>query len=193
MNKKELRQIFLNKQKSLSDAERREKTEKVIKLLFENFDFSVWRFVNCFVTLEKNNELDTFEIFQKLWREFPALKTTAPRINFEMNVLEIVTAAPVTKYVENKWKIFEPTGGEQIEPNKLDAVLIPLIAFDEQGFRCGYGKGFYDKLLAKTRADCRKIGLSLFPPVEKIEDVESWDVPFDFCVTPEKIWSFKNA
>lgn len=190
MNKPELRKIFLEKQKLLSPDERRERTEQVIKLLFENFDFSDKRFVNCFVTLEKNNEIDTFEIFQRLWREFPQVTTTAPRINFEMNLLENVKVSPVSKFNENKWRILEPEGDELIEPEKLDVVLVPLIAFDERGFRVGYGKGFYDKFLQKCRADCRKIGLSLFPPVEKIDDVESFDVRLDFCVTPEKVWRF---
>lgn len=191
MKKAELRKAFLEKQKNLSPQERREKTEQVIRRLFENFDFSDKRFVNCFVTLEKNNELDTFEIFQKIWREFPNVTTCAPRINFEMNALENVAATPVTKYVQNKWGIFEPEGDEFIEAEKLDVVLVPLIAFDERGFRCGYGKGFYDKFLGKCRADCEKIGLSLFAPVKEIVDVESWDVRLDYCVTPEQVRHFR--
>ena len=191
MKKAKLRKMFLEKHKSLLPEQRRGKTEQVVEKLFENFDFSDERFVNCFVTLEKNNELDTFEIFQRIWREFPNVATCAPRINFEMNALENVLATPVTKYVQNKWGIYEPEGDEFIEPEKLDVVLVPLIAFDERGFRCGYGKGFYDKFLQKCRDDCRKIGLSLFPPVEKIEDVEGFDVPLDSCVTPERVWHFR--
>jgi 5-formyltetrahydrofolate cyclo-ligase len=191
MKKAELRKIFLEKQKSLSPEVRRAKTELVVQLLFENFDFSEARFLNCFVTLEKNNELDTFEIFQRLWREFPNIRTCAPRINYEMDVLENVIALPTTKYVQNKWGILEPEGNDLIEPEKLDVVLTPLIAFDERGFRCGYGKGFYDKFLRKCRADCRIIGLSLFPPVGKIENVEDWDIPLDACVTAEKVWRFE--
>lgn len=190
MKKAELRKIYLEKQKSLPPDERRDKSEQVLRLLFDNFDFSDVRYLNCFITLEKNNELDTFEIFQHLWREFPAIITTAPRINYEMDILENVIAAPTTKYTQNRWGIFEPSSDDLVEPEKLDVVLVPLIAFDTRGFRCGYGKGFYDKFLRKCRADCGKIGLSLFPPVEKIENVEDWDVPLDACVTPEKIWKF---
>lgn len=72
----------------------------------------------------------------------------------------------------------------------LDAVLVPLIAFDARGFRVGYGKGFYDRFLKTCRADCLKIGLSLFPPVEKIADTADFDVKLDACATPEKIWRF---
>ena len=192
MKKAELRKIYLEKQKSLSPDERRDKSEQVVRLLFDNFDFSNVKFLNCFITLEKNNELDTFEIYQRLWREFPAIITTAPRINREMDVLEMVVASPTTKYVQNNWGILEPAGDDLIEPEKLDVILMPLIAFDTRGFRCGYGKGFYDKFLRKCRPDCRKIGLSLFPPMEEIEDVEGWDVPLDCCVIPDNVWKFKS-
>lgn len=191
MNKAGLRKIFLDEQKSLSKDERRKRSEQVVENLFADFDFSEWQYLNCFVTLEKNNEIDTFEIFGRLWREFPSLITTAPRINFEMNVLENVRVTPAVKFSENKWRILEPEGDELIEPAKLDAVLVPLITFDERGYRVGYGKGFYDKFLSKCRDECRKIGLSLFPPVEKIADIENFDVPLDACVTPEKVWKFK--
>lgn len=191
MNKIELRQIYLNSQKSLSRNEREERSGQTVDNLFANFDFSAQSFLNCFITLEKNNEIDTLGIFGRFWRNFPRLITTAPRINFEMNVLENVKVTPDTKFSENKWQVLEPEGSELIELGKLDVVLVPLIAFDERGYRVGYGKGFYDKFLSKCRGDCRKIGLSLFPPVEKIADIEDFDVRLDFCVTPQRVWAFK--
>lgn len=191
MIKAKLRQHFLAQQKSLSQNEQHEKSGKIIQNLFENFDFNGKCFVNCFITLEKNNELDTSQIFERLWGEFPHITTTAPRVNFERGALENVRVSPDTKLIENKWQILEPEGNEIVDAEKLDAVLVPLLAFDEFGFRVGYGKGFYDKFLAKCRADCQKIGLSLFPPVEKIDDVEDFDVRLDSCVTPERVWQFQ--
>ena len=73
-----------------------------------------------------------------------------------------------TKLTVNRWHILEPTGNETVEIGKLDAVLVPLLCFDERGFRVGYGKGFYDKFLKNCRRDCLKIGLSYFTPVEEI-------------------------
>lgn len=190
MLKSEIRKIYLDKQKNLAREERREKSALVGQRLFENFDFNKTQFLNCFVTLEKNNELDTFEIFGRLWREFSNMTVCAPRIDFEMNVLQNVICSPETKFVENKWKILEPAGDELVEAKKLDVVLVPLISFDKSGNRVGYGKGFYDRFLSLCRGDCQKIGLSLFSPVEKIEDAASFDVRLTFCVTPEQVWEF---
>lgn len=190
MKKSELRDFFLAKQKSLSTDERRAKSVQTVERLLENFDFSVSRFVSCFVTIEKNGEFDTSQIFQHFWLRFPQIVVCAPRVDFEANSLENVLCVAETGFVVNKWQIREPASNEIIEPEKLDAVLVPLLAFDRRGFRVGYGKGFYDKFLKTCRADCLKIGLSLFPPVEKIEDAANFDVPLDWCATPEAIFRF---
>ena len=72
----------------------------------------------------------------------------------------------------------------------VDAVIVPLIVFDKNGNRVGYGGGYYDKFLAHCRKDTLKIGVSLFDPVDEIGGMEDFDVSLDHCVTPEKVWSF---
>ena len=69
-------------------------------------------------------------------------------------------------------------------------VLVPLLCFDENGYRVGYGKGFYDRYLKQMNSKTIKIGLSLFPPVKLITDTSDWDVKLDFCITPEQIFKF---
>jgi len=69
----------------------------------------------------------------------------------------------------------------------IDAVLIPLLAFDNQGFRVGYGGGFYDRFLPACRPEALKVGLSFFDPVDVIEDKDQYDIPMDYCVTPTEI------
>ena len=57
--------------------------------------------------------------------------------------------------------------------------------------RIGYGKGFYDRFLPSCRPDCKKIGLSFEKPVPEIIPDE-FDIPLDFCITPEKVYDFKR-
>jgi 5-formyltetrahydrofolate cyclo-ligase len=45
--------------------------------------------------------------------------------------------------------IFEPVDGIEVPSHKIEVVFVPLLAFDKQGQRVGYGKGFYDKFLAE--------------------------------------------
>jgi len=189
MNKSELRKIYLEKQKSLSDSERRETSRRIAERFFENFSLENICFLHVFLAIEKNREVETSYIFKRLWRDFPEITTVASRIDFRAMTLENLKLTPETKLVRNRWHIFEPTDGELIEIEKIDAVTVPLLCFDERGYRVGYGKGFYDKFLSECRTDCLKIGLSYFAPVAKIPDAREYDVKLDCCVTPEEIFN----
>ncbi|APQ17120.1 5-formyltetrahydrofolate cyclo-ligase [Maribacter hydrothermalis] len=95
-----------------------------------------------------------------------------------------------TKFIVNDLKIPEPVDGIRIPPHKIDVVFIPLLAFDEYGNRIGYGKGYYDRFLNQCREDVIKIGLSLFEAEKIISDILPTDIPLNYCVTPNKIYSF---
>lgn len=188
MQKSELRKIYLAKQKAFSSAERKRKSELVGEILFENFDFSKIDFLHCFLPIKKFNEIDTHVILEKIRRDFPHVQTIVPRVNFQINEIENLLFTRETELAPNLWQISEPTHNETIATEKIDAVLVPLLCFDIRGFRVGYGKGFYDRFLQNCRADCLKIGLSFFPPVEKIEDTENFDVALDYCITPDSFF-----
>jgi 5-formyltetrahydrofolate cyclo-ligase len=186
MTKSELRKHYLEKRRKLSAAaEHSELSLKIAEHFFSNFDLETLTIVHCFLSLKQTGEVETSTIFERLWREFPQIKTVAPRVNEKTGEIDALEFARDTRLVENKWKIPEPAEGNAVEPNKIDIVLVPLLCFDLLGFRVGYGKGFYDKFLIKCRPDCLKVGLSFFPPVERIDDIHDGDVPLNSCITPD--------
>jgi 5-formyltetrahydrofolate cyclo-ligase len=65
-----------------------------------------------------------------------------------------------------------------------------LLAFDVKGNRVGYGKGYFDKYLKECREDCIKVGLSYYEPLDSIDDANEFDVPLDFCITPQRTYVF---
>ncbi len=192
MIKSDLRKNYLERQKNLSSYERTKKSEQIADRFFREFNLDNIHFLHCFVAIEKFNEIETLLIFKRLWQNVPQIKTLVPRVNFETDKIENLRFTTETKLQENVWQINEPTTDETIETEKIDIILVPLLCFDENGFRVGYGKGFYDKLLTKCRKDCLKIGLSYFPPVNKISDVKDFDIKLDFCITPEKNWKLSS-
>jgi 5-formyltetrahydrofolate cyclo-ligase len=190
MTKSELRKIYLEKQKSLSSAERDAVSLQIADVFFDYFRLDKTRFLHTFLPIEKNCEINTFAVIYRLWRDFPEITISVSRVNFETMTIEILKFDSKTELVANHWHIPEPTGNELIEVEKIDAVLVPLLCYDGRGFRVGYGKGFYDKFLKNCRADCLKIGLSYFAPVNEISDAQEFDVKLDFCVTPQKVVEF---
>ena len=90
----------------------------------------------------------------------------------------------------NIWNILKPINGTTIEAFKIQLVFVPLLAFDKNGQRVGYGKGFYDRFL-KGCPKALKIGLSFFGPIKEITDIQSSDITLDFCITPNQIYQFQ--
>lgn len=190
MRKSELRKICLAKRKALSAETAAEKSLQIAERFFREFDLNKINYLHGFLPIERFHEIDTRLIFHRVWFEFAHIETVVPRINFKTDELENLMFTPVTELVQNAWMIHEPAHNELIETAKLDLILVPLLAFDGDGNRVGYGKGYYDRLLKNCRADCLKVGLSYDQPIEKIEDVNENDVKLDCCLTPFEFYKF---
>ncbi len=193
MTKSDLRRIFLERRKALSPAELGEKSRRIAELFFASIDLSKTKLLHTFIPLESRAEVDTSLITHGVWARWPEIEIAVPRVNFKTDELESLAYTTEVELCENAWGIREPVGGEMIDPQTIDVVLVPLLCFDERGYRVGYGKGYYDRFLKSCRPDCLKIGLSIFPPVDRIEDVHSGDVPLDLAVTPEKVLVRENG
>jgi 5-formyltetrahydrofolate cyclo-ligase len=191
MTKAQLRKIYLDQRRSLSVEEAKARSRSITDLFFEKFDLSSVKNLHCFISIEKLNEVDTSAIFQKIWNEFPTIRTLAPRLDREVVGLRHLIYRAETMLEENVWGIREPATEEPIDPGEIDLVIVPLLCFDTRGYRVGYGKGFYDRFLAMCRSDCPKVGLSFFPPVGRIDDIDKYDLALDQCVTPETVYDFR--
>ena len=190
MLKSELRKIYLEKRKEFTPDDVKEKSLQVAERFFQTFDLKKINYLHSFLPIERFNEIDTRLIFHRVWFEYAHIETAVPRIDFEKDAIDSVKFTPVTELVLNAWLIHEPSNKEKVVCEKFDIVLVPLLAYDREGNRTGYGKGFYDKFLKSCRSGCLKVGLSHFPPVEKIDDINEFDVKLDYCLTPDETYKF---
>ncbi len=104
--------------------------------------------------------------------------------------MEAVAAGIDAPFEKRALNIHEPDEGDPVPAIVLDMVFVPLLAFDREGYRIGYGRGFYDRYLTECRDDCIKTGFSYFEPLDCIDDRNEFDVPLDLCITPQNIYVF---
>jgi len=152
----------------------------------------IWGFecYHIFLPIVSKNEVDTSFILSILQGKDKNI--VLPKIQ-EPNKLQHILLTDSTKLRANSWGVPEPEAGIEVPPLKIDVVFMPLLAFDENGNRVGYGKGFYDNFLKECRNNVVKVGLSFFTAEKGISDVNANDIPLDYCVTPEKIYSFSKV
>ena len=72
-------------------------------------------------------------------------------------------------------------------PSRLDFCITPLLGFNSQGYRIGYGKGCYDRFFAEW--DTVKIGLA-FSVQQIMFEPDRTDIPLDCCVTDKSVIYF---
>ncbi len=182
-----LRSHYKKKRFSLTKQEVDDLSQRVFKQLDK---LNIWKLkhYHIFISISKYNELDTSSIINKLKSEQKII--IVPKIS--NNELVHVAINDETEFSLNEYGIKEPNDGNHFVIENLDIIFIPLLAFDIEGHRVGYGKGYYDRFLKLTNNSTLKIGLSFFDPINKILDIDDNDVKLDYCVTPKQVHKFNN-
>ncbi|WP_417269986.1 5-formyltetrahydrofolate cyclo-ligase [Celeribacter sp.] len=97
---------------------------------------------------------------------------------------------PETEMVEGAFGAEVPAHSTPVTPQ---IVIVPLLAFNREGHRLGYGGGFYDRTLAQLRAEGGKVmavGLAYAGQEMRDFPVSSLDAPLDAIVTEAEILTF---
>lgn len=194
MDKKVLRSKYKVLRQSLTQEEIEDKSLAIANQLLRMDTVPSGRLVwdklyyHLFLTIEEQKEINTEYMLQILAGKDKEIVIS--KCEFSTLGMTHFLLTDNTKIKKNSYNVPEPVDGLEVPDTKIDVVFVPLLAYDKQGNRVGYGKGFYDNFLSKCKPETIKIGLSFFPPEEKINDVSANDVKLDFCVTPEEIYKF---
>ncbi len=153
-------------------------------------DLDIWNksYYHLFLSIIDHKEIQTEYLLHILHAKDKDIIIS--KSNFKTQELTNYLLTDNTIIIKNSWGIPEPIDGIEVNNSKIDVVFVPLLAFDKQGHRVGYGKGFYDNFLSACNPETIKIGLSFFEAETCIEGIIESDVPLDYCVTPKTIYKF---
>ena len=189
--KPELRKRLRARRRSLSRAHQ---TGAARNLLAQLKSLPVFRNARKIAMyLANDGEIDPVRVMAWCWRN--GIQCYVPVvIPGGRNTLVFAEATEHTTFVENRFGIQEPVvrGHNLIDPQQLDLVLLPLVAFDTNGNRVGMGGGFYDATFGSVRETGgdrpRLIGIA--HDIQRVGriDAEPWDIPLSAVVTDAAVY-----
>jgi 5-formyltetrahydrofolate cyclo-ligase len=99
---------------------------------------------------------------------------------------------PGMALVQGNFRVLTPPpDSPQVRP---DMLLVPLLAFDREGYRLGYGGGFYDRTLEKLRGEAQAVGIGIAFAAQEVPEVPRGpsDRRLDFVATELEIIIIEN-
>lgn len=181
--KQQIREKLLARRKSLPEKHYLQKSKQIYERLKNLDEFKQANFVHCYVSINKRREVNTHPLLKEMLQA--GKNVAVPFTQIEKGTLRHIQLKHFEDLESNRWGVLEPGEGDEIHPGKLDLVIVPMVGGDLNKNRIGYGKGFYDRFLAKT--NCPKIGLLFEECLVERLPAERFDVRLNKVVTESKI------
>lgn len=168
----------------------RESSEKICQYLSE---WSIFQQVNCVMGyLAYENEVNLDELLKTSLEKNKKVAVPLIMPDKKENIIKAIEFKGFANIVLGEYGIRTVDKmGDLLEPESIDLIMVPGVAFTEQGERLGMGKGYYDRFLPQA-SKAKKIGVTLSMQLAKSLPTEEHDVKMDFLVTEKGIIDCKT-
>src|SRR5699024_2540050 len=175
----QLRNTTLEILKNISERERNTIEQKLKRHLINS---DLWKQATTIgITMTKGFEWRTKPIIEEAWRQ--GKQVCVPNCNPEERKLTLYQLQEYEQLEIVYYQLLEPKPEKtkKVEKSQIDLLIVPGIVFDEQGFRIGFGGGYYDRFLT----DFPNENVSLVSTQQLLDHVpsESFDIPVNHLIT----------
>lgn len=187
MNKEKIRKKILHKRNELSLVEVKKRSNKIFRRLIATEEFKNAKTIMLYVS--KDNEVATRPIIRYTIKNKKSV--CVPKIDKINHKLYPIKIKDPDKDLQiGHFGIYEPILNiRKIVPmKKIDLIITPGLAFDKNGYRLGWGKGYYDRFLENTKG-IPKIGLAYSFQILPRLPIDKHDIPLDMVITEEGIFA----
>ena len=172
MDKSTLRSFYKEKRAKISDKNEKslEISEKILKTdIYKNSKVIM-------LFYPKENEVNTLHIMDKALSDG---KTVVFPVTDKENKALIPTIYNGS-FKKGAFGIYEPLG-EEISKNEIDFAIVPALSADKEGYRLGYGGGYYDRFLKDFKG--KKIVVLFFELMSDELPRDEFDIKADLIIT----------
>ena len=162
--------------RTLPTGKRRRSDALILKTLLDRKEIRAAKTICTYVSTSE--EVDTIRIILAFIKK--AKRVVVPKVKHDELVLYRIDS--LDDFVPGSFGVLEPKAVcQQVSVSIIDVFIVPGITFDKKGYRLGWGKGYYDRLLATVSVP--KIGLAYAFQIVPRLDHATYDIPMDTVIT----------
>ena len=182
IDKKQQRKLAVEKRRALTQEERDEKSITICDLLIKLIKDPRYSKVRTIFSYRGTWDEVNVDAFND-WAEVQGYCVAYP-ISLPDGIMKAAVPAEENAWHRAAYGIFEPVmeNSKILEPEDIDLVIVPCVAFDEYGNRCGHGAGYYDRFLTEMAPEALIMAAFEAQRLEKLITEET-DIPVRTIVT----------
>lgn len=187
MPKRDLRQQLRRTLAAIPLEELQQRSAAACRLLYQTEEYRRAEVLMLFLSTPQ--EVDTTQLALQAWSD--AKRVLAPRVSWDQRRLLPIEIDSLASGVEDGYMgIREPVEGLPVPVADIDLVVLPGLAFDEQGNRLGRGRGFYDRFLSHPDFRGISCAVAFEEQVVPAIPVGPLDMRVDMLVTDVRVRRF---
>jgi 5-formyltetrahydrofolate cyclo-ligase len=179
MNKKELRSLIIGELKKLSKPEYEQFSYEIANQLFAE---ELWgKSKTIGITISNYPELDTYQIIRKAWEQ--GKRIVVPKCHPKVKHMSFHELKQFTQLESVYYGLLEPIEAitKTVDKEEIDLLIVPGLAFTNEGYRLGFGGGYYDRFLPDYKGSTVSLA---FPTQLKAKlPIEEHDIPVQKIIT----------
>ena len=186
MNKTQQRQQIRQSIMNMSLKDYEEKSQTICNTLLQ--EPSIKEGKTIALTISVFPEVDTRGIISELWAM--GKRVVVPKCDHNTKQMLFFNLTTFDELVPAPMGLFEPNPliTSSIKYKQIDVCIVPGIVFDQQGYRIGYGGGYYDRFLPHFNG--KKISIAFNEQLVNEVPYELHDIPIDLLITNQRRISF---
>ncbi len=180
MNQKE---IIRNKILYIRDNLNKEEKEKydsvILEKLINSETFKNSKTIFTYVSMK--SEINTIDLIQYCLKNNKDV--CVPKVNPSNKTMSAYKIKSLSELTEGHFGVLEPREENIVYPHIIDLAIFPGLAFNEEGYRIGYGGGYYDKYFSQNNIKAAKIALAYRFQIMKDLPIEKHDISVNCIIT----------
>lgn len=173
----------------------KETLSKISKPVYEDYSYKIasrlyddndWKQANIIgITVSKQPEVDTYQIIRKAWEE--GKQVVVPKCYPKEKKLSFRVLTRFAQLESVFFGLYEPIVDitPEVDPSQIDLLIVPGLAFTREGYRLGFGGGYYDRFLLNFTG--RTLSLAFKEQMIPEFQFEEHDIPVSKIISTEEV------